>query len=368
MATFNRLLTYVSALVQAYFLWLLLGCYAAAAFFPGVGLAIRDVSFGQIGLRQQETPITLPMLMLALLLFNAGLGVRSSELKRLPRVALVLLTGLAANVFIPVAFLFGTTPLLGLWLDTEEVQSTLTGFALVAAMPIAGSSTAWSQNVDGNMTLSVGLVVLSTLLSPLTTPIALALLGFLASGDNAEHLRRMATHGTQIFLMVCVVVPAVVGGLLGWAAGEERLTSAKPYLRLLNWAILLLLIYSNASTSLPLAIAYPDLDFLFTTLGIAVVLCFIAFGSGWALAALLGVDAPQRTSLMFGLGMNNNGTGLVLASVAMANHPRVMLPIIIYNLVQHLVAGAVAFFVGRASAAPRTPGITRALAQARVHS
>jgi hypothetical protein len=29
-------------------------------------------------------------------------------------------------------------------------------------------------------------------------------------------------------------------------------------------------------------------------------------------------------------------------SVAMANHPRVMLPIITYNLVQHLVAGAVA--------------------------
>jgi BASS family bile acid:Na+ symporter len=46
---------------------------------------------------------------------------------------------------------------------------------------------------------------------------------------------------------------------------------------------------------------------------------------------------------MFGLGMNNNGTGLVLASVALADHPRVLLPIIVYNLVQHLLAGAVAF-------------------------
>jgi BASS family bile acid:Na+ symporter len=44
---------------------------------------------------------------------------------------------------------------------------------------------------------------------------------------------------------------------------------------------------------------------------------------------------------MFGLGMNNNGTGLVLASVTLANHPLVMLPIIFYNLVQHLVAGVV---------------------------
>ena len=44
---------------------------------------------------------------------------------------------------------------------------------------------------------------------------------------------------------------------------------------------------------------------------------------------------------MFGLGMNNNGTGLVLASMALADHPGVLLPIIFYNLVQHLIAGLV---------------------------
>ena len=46
---------------------------------------------------------------------------------------------------------------------------------------------------------------------------------------------------------------------------------------------------------------------------------------------------------MFGLGMNNNGTGLVLASLTLAAHPAVMLPIIFYNLVQHVVAGIVDF-------------------------
>jgi hypothetical protein len=42
---------------------------------------------------------------------------------------------------------------------------------------------------------------------------------------------------------------------------------------------------------------------------------------------------------MYGLGMNNNGTGLVLASLVLSSYPRVMVPIIFYNLVQHLVAG-----------------------------
>jgi BASS family bile acid:Na+ symporter len=50
---------------------------------------------------------------------------------------------------------------------------------------------------------------------------------------------------------------------------------------------------------------------------------------------------------MFGMGMNNNGTGLVLAAMAMADHPAVLLPIIMYNLIQHLVAGVVDRIVSR---------------------
>jgi BASS family bile acid:Na+ symporter len=45
--------------------------------------------------------------------------------------------------------------------------------------------------------------------------------------------------------------------------------------------------------------------------------------------------------------MNNNGAGLVLASMALAHHPRVMLPIIFYNLLQHLVASVVDFAMVR---------------------
>jgi BASS family bile acid:Na+ symporter len=37
--------------------------------------------------------------------------------------------------------------------------------------------------------------------------------------------------------------------------------------------------------------------------------------------------------------MNNNGTGLVLASLLLSSYPRIMVPIIFYNLIQHLVAG-----------------------------
>jgi BASS family bile acid:Na+ symporter len=111
--------------------------------------------------------------------------------------------------------------------------------------------------------------------------------------------------------------------------------------------LLLALSHSNASVSLPQTIANPDWDFLAMTLAIVISLCLLAFASGRMIASLLKTDLAQQAALMFGLGMNNNGAGQVLASMTLTAHPRVMLPIIFYNLAQHLVAGGVDFVIFR---------------------
>ena len=83
------------------------------------------------------------------------------------------------------------------------------------------------------------------------------------------------------------------------------------------------------------------------TLGLARGLCVSAFASEYGLSRLFNLDQVERVSLMYGLGMNNNGTGLVLASLVLASYPRIMVPIIFYNLVQHLVAGSIHEVIGR---------------------
>ncbi|MBV8269134.1 MAG: bile acid:sodium symporter, partial [Planctomycetaceae bacterium] len=250
------------------------------------------------------------------------------------------LAGLAANLLIPIASILGVSLVMGSWHNPEEVQNMLVGLALVASMPIAGSSTAWSQNADGDLALSLGLVLGSTLLSPLTTPLALHAVGFMARGDYAADLHELAAGGAGALLAVGVILPSLLGIALRQAAGERRVAAAKPALKLVNIVVLLFLNYSNASASLPQAIARPDPDFLAATLAIVVGLCALMFAAGWALARSVRAGRERRVSLMFGLGMNNNGSGLVMASLALADHPRVLLPIIFYNLVQHLVAGA----------------------------
>ena len=341
----------VSRVIHDRFIWLLIGSYAVAGVLPGLGLAIRDVSLGEVVVAGETTRMSLPMLMLAFLLFNAGLGVQTAQLRHLMRAPLVLIGGLVANLLIPIGFILGVSLTMRLWHNPDEVQNILVGLALVALMPIAGSSTAWSQNANGDLALSLGLVLASTFLSPWTTPLALHSVGLMTSGDYSSDLHELAASGAGGFLAVCVILPSVLGIASRAVLGETRVAAIKPRLKLINSVILLLLNYSNASLSLPQAIAYPDWDFMAVVLTITLGLCGLAFASGWAIARLSNVEDSQRTSLMFGLGMNNNGTGLVLASMMLADHPRVMLPIIFYNLVQHLIAGLVDHAMCRTSPA-----------------
>ena len=347
----------VAHFLHTYFLWLLLGAYALAAFVPGPGLALRGVSLGQIGLLGETTRITLPVILLALLLGNAGLGIKSGQFRRLLHSPGALVAGLAVNLVVPVLFIFAATELMDFWHNPEEVQQILVGLALVASMPIAGSSTAWSQNADGNVALSLGLVLLSTFLSPLTTPIALNAIGLMAEGVYADRLHALAASGTGLFLALCVALPSAVGLLGRRALGEARADAARPALKIFNAVAILLLCYMNAAVSLPDMVANPDWDFLGVMLLIVTGLCVTGFASGWLIGRLLRADRGQQAALMFGLGMNNNGTGLVLAAAMLAAYPRVLLPIIFYNLVQHLVAGAVYALLGEpAEAANRSGG------------
>jgi BASS family bile acid:Na+ symporter len=329
--------------IHRHFIWIIITSYFIAALLPGFGLWIREVELGSIVLFQNKIDFSLPPLMLSLLLFNAGLGVKTKELTQLAHKPLVLLSGLSGNVVTPLAFIIGISFIMKFWHNPEEVQHILVGLALIASMPIAGASTAWAQNANGNLALSLGLVLLTTLLSPLLTPLILHAVGFVTTGDYSEDLHEIASDGVITFLGIWVILPSLLGILAHHLITESRLIEAKSSIKLINYCILLLLNYSNASLSLPKALSQPDLDFLAIMLAIVVAMCLATFATGYLLAQVFHTNRKDMASLMFGFGMNNNGTGLVLVSVALADHPQVMLPIILYNLVQHLIASFVDF-------------------------
>jgi bile acid:Na+ symporter, BASS family len=341
MTTIHDKMSAVSHFLHRHLLKLVILSYGLAAVIPGPGLWLKETNVLDLVGLPGRFAMTPPKLLLWLLLFNAGLRVRSGRIGQLARRPGVMFAGLVANLVVPLAFLALMVPVLRAWHNPDEAAIVLVGLALVSSMPIAGSSTGWAQAADGDMALSLGLVLGSTFLSPLTTPASLHTLGLLAPSHYGEQLHQLAGRDTATFLVAWVLIPSALGIVVRATLGERWAQAVECRLRIVAPATLLVLCYANASSCLPQALGNPDWDFLSIIMVFVAGLCALTFTAGHAIGRLVGADRGQRVSLMFGLGMNNNGTGLVLASMAMGSQPLVMLPIIVYNLVQHLIAGGV---------------------------
>jgi BASS family bile acid:Na+ symporter len=326
--------------LHRYLLPLVLAAYFMAALCPAPGLWAKTCGVGKI----DGARVTLPMVLLSILLFNASFGASAGELRAVVRRPATVLAGVLVNVLAPLAFLAVLRLVLFGWHDPVEAHCLLLGLTVVAAMPVAGSSTAWSQTADGNAALSLGLVLVSTALSPVTTPLVLAALG--GTPDPADSVSSHA-HGTGYFLLAFVVVPSAVGLAVRRLAGESAAIQLKPTLKMLSAGVLLSLCYCNATVALPQVVADPGWDYL-ALVGLAVCgLCATAFASGWAVAAVLRANGPDGRSLMFGLGMNNNGTGMVLAASTLGSLPWAVVPVLAYTLVQHIAAGSLSRLLPR---------------------
>lgn len=315
--------------------------HIAAIFFPAIGVGIKNVNFGTFNwATNQELKLSLPMMMLSFLLFNAGLSVKLSHLRRIVSVPTPLFIGLLSKVLIPLGFSFAFAFFGHLfWHDPDEIQIVLVALAIITSMPIAGSSTAWVQNANGSAALILGLVVISTFLSPFLSPIIFHILGNITVGSYSDNLHQLANNSASSFLILSVVVPALAGMSLRAWMNEDTWLRVAPRLKMLNLLNLLILNYSNAAISLPVALNNWDFDFLTMILLAIILLCTLSFLSGWIIPQLLKISREEKIALTYGVGMNNNGTGLVLAAAYMSDVPLIMLPIIFYNLGQQIVAG-----------------------------
>jgi BASS family bile acid:Na+ symporter len=328
--------------LQKNILWVLLVVYLLAGVVAGPGLAIKQVNVGAVGLFG-EAPVSLSLtnLLLASMLLTSGLGVSLRDARGIVAHPRLLAAGVFANALMPVLFLASLSVVARAWPETEEAQSTLAGLALIGAMPIAGGASIWTQNADGNVPLTIGLVLASTLLSPLSIPLALRAVSHVTEGDYAEDLREIAGDGTITFSLLSVVIPCFVGIALRHLLGDARVRRMTPAIKVTNLLVLLILSYANASGAMRAILVEPDYDMIALVFLVTAVMCMISFYVGYRIARALGAAAPDTISLTFGVGMNNSSASSVLASSRMSDHPLVLVPILAYGMLQKLLAGTV---------------------------
>ncbi|MCB5908909.1 bile acid:sodium symporter family protein [Streptomyces pinistramenti] len=327
------------AQAQQHLTWAMPVAYAAAAVVPQAGRWARHLTCGTPALPGGQVALTPQILLLAYVLFTAALQVRVRELTVLLRRPGLLVAGTAANTALPLVILVLLAGAFLLLPDADGGSGLLTGLALIAAMPVAGGATVWGSRAGGNQTLVVGLVMSSTLLSPVTIPLTLAGASAVTSGDYSAALARMAHVAGGALAAAGVVAPCVAGLAVRSVLPERWAGVAMPWLKLLALAAALTLTYVNASGAFTDLIARPRPALLALATLAAAAMCAASFLLGWCLARALKAAHADTVALTFTSGMNNSSASAVLATTRFPDHPHVLLPILAYSLLQKVLAG-----------------------------
>lgn len=337
-------MTVVNA-VQRWLLGMMLTCYLLAGVFPAPGEMLRGLT---LPIPVGASALTVSMVLLAVMLFNAGLGVRVADLRGVLSRPVRLVLGIAANALLPLLVLPVVALGLRTWHDPAEAEGLVVGLMLVLAMPIAGGAASWGQNAGANAPLVVAMVIGSTLLSPLTVPLGMHLTGQLVGPggagalDDTTTVDVIARTGAGVFALVSVVLPRLAGIVVRVALGEDRIHRVLPAVKSVNVVNILLLCYINAAGALGQALAHPDPDLLVLALGLSGAVCCLTFCCGRWMSRWTHCDRPDGISLTFATGMNNSSAAAVLAACWFPHRTAVLLPILSYSLLQKIVAGVAA--------------------------
>jgi BASS family bile acid:Na+ symporter len=287
------------------------------------------------------------MLLLAVLLFCAAAVIEWSQVRDLVDRPSILLAGLLLCWFGPTLLVALVGPVLPRLAGAAASEGLLVGLALVAAMPVANSSAGWTQNAHGNVTLSLGLIVLSILLSPLATPNLLKLMGLVLSAEDTHRIGRVVNEFSGWRFILWVILPSLAGALAAWLAGPRRITRAKHWFRLVALVDILVLNYANASLAVKTIWASEQLAVVVLAAILAAAVSLVGVALAVIQARVCALPRSTAIALVFSLSMKHTGLALVLAGEVLHDHPRVILVILLSTLAQHIAAGAVDWRLSR---------------------
>ncbi|WP_231943758.1 bile acid:sodium symporter family protein [Aeoliella mucimassa] len=317
---------------------LLVVCYAVALLVPAPGQWIHDLKLPTSWPELARPNVS--QLMVAVLLFLAALGV---EVRRLPLVGrrpLLVVLILAAVWLVPALVVMLVWWVMPLVIDAGMATKLLMGFVLVAAMPVANSAAAWTQQSRGELPWALAMVVLSIVACPWMIPLVLKLMGLSFSEGEADALKALTASFTGLHFVVWVLLPTAAGIVTRWIVGRERVAKHRPEVLLTSAITLLVLNYINAACALPKMADDFRIGWLVFCVALASGQCLVGLGASQLLGEAFRVPSGTTTALNYALTMKNTGLAVALASRVLEGHEILLLPVFTTTLVQHLFAGA----------------------------
>lgn len=209
-------------------------------------------------------------------------------------------------------------------------SDVITGYVLLYCIPTAVVSCMWCGIYNGNMALSITLLVIATCLAPLTTPSLVHI--FSSSSITID------TSGMVRSLLLMVVIPSVIGMFINYASKGMCNDHVAPCLKPFTKIALLFVVTINTSQVADRLIAEADWSYIPQVLA-ALMFSVMGFLISFGAAHLFRFSKADQVSVVYAIGMKNISAALVLAIDFFP--PAAAIPVIAGILLQQTICAVI---------------------------
>ncbi|MBE6349393.1 MAG: bile acid:sodium symporter family protein [Spirochaetaceae bacterium] len=179
----------------------------------------------------------------------------------------------------------------------------VTGIVLLFSIPTAVASSIWASIHQGNLSLTISILLVDTLLAPFLTPLTVSL--FMGTTVEIDGI------GMLLSLVWMVVIPSIIGVAINQFSKGKIPAIITPYCKPVSKLTLLMVIIINSSR---IRGKIDHFEGIFIITGLTcLILSFLGFAMGSFNGKLLKLKREDSVSLMYGTGMRNISAALVLA-------------------------------------------------------
>ena len=270
---------------------------------------------------------------LGVAMFGMGLTIKMDDFKRVFSRPKEILIGFVAQYTI--------MPVIA-WILCQLMQlptDLALGVILVGCCPGGTASNVITYIAGGDVALSVGMTIVSTLAAPLMTPF----LVYVLAGTWVE----VSFWAMVLSVVKVILVPVLLGILLRTLAGDhvDKVSDVMPLISVV--AIVMIIggiVAINAEKILSCGVL---------VLGVVAIHNFCGMMLGLLAAKIFHVEYTRTTAIAIEVGMQNSGLAVSLAAANFAANPLATLPGAIFS-VWHNIAGSIFAGIRRSGVENRT--------------
>ena len=277
------------------------------------------------------TKVILPA-SLFLIMFGMGLSLRINDFKAVLKAPKAVTIGLIGQMLLLPLIAFVIAVFLNL---SPEIA---VGLMIIALAPGGATSNMFTYLSKGDVSLSISLTAVVSLITPFTIPlvVALSMTYFMGSASEFD----IPILKTILQLLIITLIPVAFGMfvLSRWPNADKNIENKLKWFSLFFLILIIVLIILKNSD---------NVFGFFAQAGLATfILNVVVLGVGYQMAKLAKLSRPQAVSIGFEVGIQNGTLALVVAGSLIGNEA-MMIPAVTYSLIMFFTGTFFGWWVNR---------------------